>query len=439
MDAAIPINASQWALCLIQVTGLMLTGLIIGRIVLRECRPPSALGVSVSSSLIRRITMLRENRFRRLPSSRFVNRCITLSAAVVCTWIGCWSLAGQTATQEQGADSKVVAASHTTPLTSRARPTTAPWETIGDQSGYLSIQLDQILRHPDLQPYRPAVAASLDATLAAQPGTRPTVKQFGLDLDNVVQFNAGMKYSFDDDSPKPQGQRPSVSLGISTAELRTANPVDWPSLIRALDFKELGLDGGSSLDLENVRKEWSATAEKSRAYQLNLDSILSKTTSKIATTTATKRALWDVVSGGAVTMVCDVVQPSETQETLDGSDRRTQANYEMAKASEVVALGLDFSPDFKSCDVRIAIVPRENVLMKDLLEKFESMRDAESKNYASAGDDAAKHASDQLKQLKASIVESKTINGKQTKGYLMIRGMCSGSIEKLLVHTSIGN
>ena len=79
----------------------------LSRLALRfdaQCRHPAALGVSVSSSLIRRITMLREITFHRLPCSRLVNRCIALTALITSTWIACWSVEGQVTTQEKRVD-----------------------------------------------------------------------------------------------------------------------------------------------------------------------------------------------------------------------------------------------------------------------------------------------------------------------------------------------
>ena len=79
--------------------------------------------------------MLKGMTFYRLPRSRFVNRCITLAAFIACTWIGCWSVSGQTTTQEQPTDSKVVPASHTAPVKMFSAPATPPWAVDRESTG----------------------------------------------------------------------------------------------------------------------------------------------------------------------------------------------------------------------------------------------------------------------------------------------------------------
>ena len=81
-------------------------------------------------------------------------------------WFG-RSVEGQTATQEKG-DSKVVAASHTAPVKMFSQPMTQPWDTLGNQSGYLQIQLNRLLEHPDLKAYIPLATAAFDQGLATE-------------------------------------------------------------------------------------------------------------------------------------------------------------------------------------------------------------------------------------------------------------------------------
>ena len=77
------------------------------------------------------------------------------------------SVEGQTATQEKG-DSKVVAASHTAPVKMFSQPMTQPWDTLGNQSGYLQIQLNRLLEHPDLKAYIPLATAAFDQGLTTE-------------------------------------------------------------------------------------------------------------------------------------------------------------------------------------------------------------------------------------------------------------------------------
>ena len=399
----------------------------LSRLALRfdaECRHPSALGVSVSSSLIRRITMLREITFHRLPCSRLVHRCITLSTFVACTWIACWSVQGQTTTQEQ-ADSKVVVASHTAPVKMFSQPTTQPWDTIGNQPGYFKIQLNRLLEHPDLKICVPLATARLDQALRTELGTTPTLKEFGLSLDNIAQIHGAFLFSITHDPDQPNGQRSRINLGTGAAGITTVNQVDWPGLIKAVDLTTLIGSHVPPGYIEKLRKAWLKSATKSRS--IVFPEVALKET-KWQPPTETKKAVWKAVSGGIATVIFDIQQPGEVPK--DHDNEMIQADLEMTAATETFAWGFDLSPDYDSCRIRFAAVPKTGVSIDQLLNKFDAVRNAIAKDEDIKVDGLEKHVWEQWKKIKVSVVNGKEVNGEKTKAYMLVEGECSSRIIK---------
>ena len=405
----------------------------LSRLALRfdaQCRHPSALGVSVSSSLIRRITMLREITFHRLPRSRQVHRCITLSTLVACTWIACWSVEGQTANQDQGkkgqVDSKVVAASHTVPVKMFSQPVTQPWDTLGDQPGYLNLQLNRILEHPDLNPHIPIATAAIDQVLRTKGDATATLKKFGLSLEDITQIQGTFMVSLGYDPDQPNGQRSSLNLGMSTAEVSTVNEVDWPGLINTIDLPTLV---GSDLPEDYFKKlneAWLKSATKSRSMVFpNVH--LKGTAAEHEPPTETKKAAWKAVSGGIATVVYDLGQTGEAPKDYKEEDEWNQANLEMTSATETAAWGLDLSPDNKSCQIRFVAVPKAGVSIDTLLNKFDAVRDQYTKAFGTTDDERYKDFFQQWKKIKVSVVNGKEVNGEKTKDYLLVEGECSSS------------
>ena len=433
----------------------------LSRLALRfdaECRHPPALGVSVSSSLIRRITMLREITFHRLPCSRLVHRCITLSIFIACTWIACWSVEGQTATQEKD-DSKVVAASHTAPVKMFSQPMTQPWDTLGNQSGYLQIQLNRLLEHPDLKAYIPLATAAFDQGLFKEQDTTPTLKGFGLSLDNIAQIDGAFWFSIQYDPNRPNGRRNALNIGTTKAEITTVDKVDWPGLIKEIDLQTLV---GSVLPddyLDKLRLAWLNSATKSRSIVFRAED--GTTAKNQPPLTESKKALWQAVSGGVATVVHDIgwsgedpkvrdiIQSGEAAKVdsekdkvavkligNDVADEWEQAIMEMTLATETVAWGFDLSQDYNTCRIRFAATPNPEVSIDELLNKFNAFRDATAKGADDkrvSDNEFEKHMWEQWNKIKVSVVPGKEVNGEKTKPYMLVEGECSGSLIKAWV------
>ena len=399
----------------------------------------------------------------RLPCSRFINRCITLSAIIVCSWIGCWSVSKQATAQEKQTGSKVMAASHTAPVKMFSAPTAAPWEAIGDQSGYVKIQVSRIANHPDLKPYRRMLTSMLDSYLRSEPNpklqTTPSIKQYGLALDDITHVQGGFWVSFNN-SHEGVNAPGGVAFTFGKAELSAANPVDWPSLINALDLEKLrtNLDTDSPTDvlathalseMEKLREAWIKSAKKSRSNVFDTQSLLNSfwrpaafnnnqspsITVREVKPSATKKALWAAVSGGVATVVYDIDQVGEVPEDYYEEDPAGQANFEMTAATETAAWGVDLSQDYKTCQIRFAAVPKAGVSTDELLKHFEALRDAleqDALEHSDDLDDFSLNFLNQFKKAKVTIVNSNEGNGEMTKAYLLVEGEISADLSNVI-------
>lgn len=372
--------------------------------------------------------MLKGISFHRLPCSQFVNRCITLTAFIACSWIGCWSVSGQITTQEKQESSTVLTASHTAPVAMFSQPSTAPWEVFGNQSAYFRVEVRRVVNHPVANLYRPSITATLQSFFSSEPNEVPSLKQFGLSVDEITQFQGGLNMVVNYNLEESGGNH-SLTVKQLKAEVTAANPVDWPSVINALDFENLNID----FDFEMLRQAWLNSAKKSRAYLFDIASLeqavdgesvwnaksLWKKVDNIlwGSPTESKKAVWEAVSGGAVTIVYDIVQKGEAPEPIDSFER---AWLEMTNATETTAWGVDLSQDHKICQIRFAAVPSEGVSAGELLERFEALRVAYEKQ--TSDDDADQAFLEGIEKARATIVPRKESNGTTTKSYLLVEG-----------------
>lgn len=422
--------ADQMAAQLTESTTAYCRGL--SRLALRfdaECRHPSTIGVSVSSNLIRRITMLRKSTFHRLPCSQFINRLITSFAFLACSWIGCWAVGAQTP-QEKQEDSKVVRASHTSPVKMFSQPTTRPWDSIGNQSGYVSVQASRILNHPEFEIYQPILTSALDSVLRSTSGEKVSSEGFGLEISNIELIQSGLQLSYHYNANESDGHRSQLSMGASTVEITAVNPVDWPELIDAIDLEKLSgyFADLPAVELDIVQKAWVKSAKNGRSNVFQTDALMGGANIDWEEPTETKKALWGAVSGGAATAVYDIIHSGEVPADYKEEDAFNQANLEMTLATQTAAWGIDLTPDYKICQIRFAAVPRAGVSMDQFLKKFDAVKNVMLAT--DADDDFSRHFVEQLKKAKVSVVEGQTENGLTTSSYLLVVGECSADFGK---------
>ncbi len=308
-----------------------------------------------------------------------------------------------------------------------SQPTTAPWEVIGNQSGYAKVQFARILNHPDFKrPYQRMITEALESVLSMERNASPSIKQLGFTLDDITQIQGGFDLFW------PDGPCASIGFGVANIEITAANPVDWPKVIRAFDLEKsrrlfFGEDPEFPLsNLEKSRDHWLDSATKSRSNLFATDSLWTQLYNVIwKTPSETKREVWETVSGGAVTIVYDI-PPAELPEDFQETDAIEQANIQMTIATEIAAWGVDLSHDYETCQLRFVAVPREGVSTDDLLKKFETLKNACAQS--DVDDALSMHFLEQLKKAKTTIVESKRRNGEITEAYLLVEGECSADL-----------
>ena len=97
-------------------------------------------------------------------------------------------------------------------------------------------------------------------------------EQFGLSLDEITQLRGGISVHSKYDPQGEDGQRSSIGMNVNVGgnvQVTTANPVDWPGLIKALDFEEYGeliVAAYPEIDMKEVEEYLIGSAEKSRTH-----------------------------------------------------------------------------------------------------------------------------------------------------------------------------
>ena len=227
-----------------------------------------------------------------------------------------------------------------------------------------------------------------------------------------------------------KGQRFGISLSAGAAEITTVNQVDWAGLFKTVYMPALigvHLPQGYS---EKQLEAWVKSATKKRSIV-----IPGPSDKKWQPPTETKKAVWKAVSGGIATVVFDSQQSGEYPQDFKKESDVAQASLEMSVATETFAWGFDLSPNYDSCRIRFAAVPKPEVSIGELINKFDTLRD-EITNIAKetdmSDDDFAKHLLEQWKEMKVSIVNGKEVNGEEAKDYMLVEGECSGSLIKAL-------
>ena len=126
------------------------------------------------------------------------------------------------------------------------------------------------------------------------------------------------------------------------------------------------------------------------------------------------------------------MQSGEAPKEYKAKGEFERANYEMTVATETAAWGFDISPDYNTCQIRYAAVPKTEVSMDKLLNKFDAVRDVFAREGGASDDEFVKHILEQWKKIKVSVVTEKEVNREKTKPYMLVEGECSGSIIKAL-------
>ena len=287
------------------------------------------------------------------------------------------------------------------------------------------------------------ITTMLNSSLPWEPNVTPSIEQFGLALENITHIQAGLTVSLNYNPQKPEGQRGSFNMGMSTAEITAANPVDWPSLVKAFDFKKLrqyiaadSPENGPA-ELETVNEAWIKSAQKNRSYVFDINSLWKPHFNTVGKENSqTKKAVWEAVSGGVVTVVCDIDRTGAVEHYEgQGEDQAlADALLKMELATETTAWGMDLSQDYKTCQIRFAAVPKPRVSADELLKHFEALRDEvrDLLERNADGDDIPKHFVQKFTKAKVTIVKSKKSNDETTKAYLLVEGECLAELSKLL-------
>ncbi len=400
--------------------GLSLLALRLDSLSVRKQQNIYFLGMSVSSSsLIRRIKMLQGLKTNEIKSSMGKRGAAMVASLLLFGWLGCWSVQAQT-TQQQTDDSTQPPVAHVAKNTNAApaarapftRAVDAPWTSMGQTKGYVSIRVADLLEHPIHSKTLPALWEQIPCLNKKADGTRPSLSDAGLPFDSITRVTSTLQPHF---SRTDEKQTVAWTIGKGGVVIQTNKDIDWPKLVGNLDLSSF-LPPDNSRDLAKKLANSATVGTK-----LHLSQELMSTMSvpppsgdvqpvevkpaEVKPADSPKRAieaeLWNFVGGGVMTLMSDVTLLHKTEADED-QDELEQLYDETALMVQTVALGIDIG-DANQEEVRIAVEPSEGTSARALAAKVQQLLKIVADELETGDEPHSAHA---FRQLEVQVQET---------------------------------
>ncbi|MFK7769085.1 MAG: M56 family metallopeptidase [Mariniblastus sp.] len=306
--------------------------------------PNRGLGVAISSSLIRRITMLKGFEFTNCGHSTITSKIAVAVMAVVCCSMCCWTVQAQTADETaQRKPATIATVGHTEPIKPFSYTAAEPWTEMGYFGGYLSVRPEVIFERPEFGELKNHFQSVLNGAVKSKAG----IADFGLSVENIKLVNASIHL----------GDH-GISIGSPAMSVHAGSIVDWPGMISAFDYQ---LSAESKIDMKVYKEQLLKNAAKSKSNVFSFgQAVEDKEKQKL---NPVRRSVWNFVSGGFGTAMYDsnkmlegIIQPNDAKER----DAVEQSISKITAKVKTFGFGVDFHPDGNSTRVRIALVPKAN-------------------------------------------------------------------------------
>lgn len=363
-------------------TGLSQLALRLDRQVRSPNRSVYFLSTSVSSSsLIRRIKMLK-GFSKQAPIVSWPQQVLATGICLACClWLCCWTVEAQTVKASNQDHPRV--AENTLPKTSArqpfTRPTHSPWNKLSQSHGYVSVRVSDILEHPAYAPFLPGMWETLGLLKENSDGKRPSFSELGLPVSIVSRIDTTLSIQIRDLTEAERGdsgltKSGALGLGLGGLEVTTSKEVDWPALTKALDLSSFT----SAKTADAFATKLSETAVPGRqlfvpSITFLSDSIEPKPASSPAQLSrGIQKEMWDHVSGGIVTAVLDTSATIPHKKDIESEGSvLVRELAETDKRIRGVGLGIDVSgaPDAEL--VRMAFEPVQGVSADQLAKRVQ--------------------------------------------------------------------
>ena len=357
-------------------------------------RPRFYLSTSIlSSSLIRRIKMLKRIQ-TPVGASPLKQNLVAGVTLLACCWLCCWSARAQTAgdnhaqTNSHGARTSTQTDQDTetqngirvakaerinAERTPFSRPIPTPWEDLGRQPGYASIQVADLLSHPSIAEHLPLVWNGLPILKPLEDGTRPSLSDFGLPIEALTRVDFALNSSFrkiPEADRRDDGAEDSWSISSQGGIFHTQQAVDWPRLIGALELQHLGLGIDNEL-LDQIRSQMEGKIEIGNTLQ-----IPHSIAEDEIELNSTQKQMWQHVGGGVATLYYHVQSLMASAPDLpEGASEAERSSFETQKSVASIAIGVDIPHDSQAEAIRFALEPVEGTSATELANKVKGSFD----------------------------------------------------------------
>jgi beta-lactamase regulating signal transducer with metallopeptidase domain len=348
--------------------------------------------------LIRRIKMLKCFRMESRSAAGWLNRATGTVMVLMIVLTGVWTvsaqegeiavgsgvqaagwqndeLAWERASVEQ-VDGVVVQASPVAPangLFNRTR--TEPWTVLGSQEGYISIRLADLISHPSLKQSEPAIQAATSQFIPPDENGRPLdISEFGLRVNEIELVELPGRTIL---SLNPFGF--AYAPGNFALHVRSKNEIDWPKIATKFETPiEWILSFSNTRDWDSA--EISAKIQQQAIYGKVLQLKMFDSPSKFPKLelTARRKAMWDDVAGGVVTIM--VPFRFNPHEAMDNNGEEKVESKEddamlglyklLGRKVKVLAVGIDFQELSSDETLVVCLEPVEGTSVDELLMLF---------------------------------------------------------------------
>ncbi len=284
-----------------------------------------------SNDVIRRIQMLPISRPALLVWQERLSLAFVLMLLIVCS---AW-------TAEADEPLRIASKSRSEALSKpdAAAMPSAPWEELGEQSGYAVLRPRALSQHASLQSLCTAYEKQLSAIVD------PT--QVGLRASNIQMVQAPIVLTLSTLPPSEQQEdqaRHSLSLGGDALVMDTIAPADWKELAQKIP------DGL----MPDEAKVWLQAEMAKFDGQTRLRLVSTSAQNRTCTHTRQLRAAWEQVATAAAAIA--ITEPGKLCDALDAQMDAIELGP-LCQLLDCIALGIHISEDQPEQLLRLVLVP----------------------------------------------------------------------------------
>lgn len=330
---------------------------------------PMFLEVSVTTnSVVRRIKMLKEKEFQKLP--HWQNGLLNLG--LVCAFTAALAWTAQAGDPDDTL--RIASRDKAKPISVKpfSREAMRPDEIFGTQRGYFTIAPSELMKHEQWATILSSITNTLQGSIDF------SLEDTGLTMSNLTRVDSNLSVEFQviPEERRKNDDRFSASLGASAFEVTSEQPVDWASIWAGISENE------GALMLLALGKHLDEAKEELAKVFVKTDKLRLISESKLPTSEVPTEALvacTRAVEGGLLqlsTLVPEEVLAIES--LLEPVDDPMQV-YVWVKETAAIGVGLDIAANGLH-HIKIAIMPSSagSAFLPKLKTSVKKMGDAVS-------------------------------------------------------------